>query len=90
MSQSLAMYHGLFTNPGVSLVALAALLYALGIYGLVFALDIIEERTGDDEAVLRWHWTLRRLLQLVMCYYLIDSLAQQGGFASIDFHYFRF
>ena len=90
MSQSLAMYHGLFTNPGVSLVALTALLSALPIYGLVFALDIIEERTGDDEAVLRWHWTLRRLLQLVMCYFLIDSLAQQGGFASVDFHYFRF
>lgn len=88
--QSMAMYAGLFTNPGISGSALVALFASFRLYGLILLLDILEERSGDDEAVLAWPWVLRRLLQLAMCYFLFDSFAQQGAVAGGNFHYFRF
>ncbi|MEE2885977.1 MAG: MBOAT family O-acyltransferase [Planctomycetota bacterium] len=89
IDQSMAMYRGLLTNYGLSATAFAALLVGVRAYGLIFLLDILEERTGDDEAILKWHWIVRRPLQLAMCYFLLESFAY-GESNIADFHYFRF
>jgi len=89
ISQSMAMYNSLLTTYDLSPAAMAALFAGLRLYALIFLLDVLELRRGDDGIVQAWPWPLRRLLQFAMCYFFLDSFAQGGSNIS-DFHYFRF
>jgi D-alanyl-lipoteichoic acid acyltransferase DltB (MBOAT superfamily) len=90
VSQSLAMFRDLFTNPGITGSTITALAASVWIYGLVLLLDILEYRADQDDVVRTWPWGLRRLLQLVMFYNILASLADRGGSLSEPFHYVRF
>ena len=89
IGQAMAMYRDLFSNPGMNASALASLLQGLRLYALVLALDILDVRSGDDDAILKWPWPWRRLVQFGMCYLLIHSLADSTT-ETADYHYFQF
>jgi D-alanyl-lipoteichoic acid acyltransferase DltB (MBOAT superfamily) len=89
LSQCGAMCWALLTNPTTTLASYATIVAVVKICAVLFVLDLAESWSDREEAVLSWPTLVRRLLQAIMLFSMMNALSSQETSLGQPFRYFQ-
>ena len=89
LSQCGSMCWALLTNPTTILASTATIAAVVKICAVLFVLDLAESWSDSEETVLSWPTLLRRLVQAIMLFSMMNALTSQDTSLGQPFRYFQ-